>query len=468
MRPHLSFGEAGRGRTGAFANRTIDPSFGCRNGIRSQISHIFLLLCMAIPPLHAQVVSTIPMHLCSSRIDTLVQVRSFNGVAVDDVGYVYLTEWNSGYILKWTPGDTCVQVVESLAERTKTKGTAPEARVLFAHGITADHRGNLYVAEYNGGVIKKIASGGQIKVVAGCGKLCDYGENTPATTAGLSNPNMVIADGDGNLYISDEKNHVVRKVTAEGIMTTYAGTPNTKGYAGDGGRATAALLQMPYGLTLNTKGDLYIADTKNNVVRKVDASGVITTVVGNGQKGYSGDNGPATNAMLHKPMGMTIDGNGNLYIADEENHVIRKVSADGTISTYAGTGKKGNSPDGLATTSYQLNNPRDVAIDRMGTLYVVDFNTDNLRRVHMVTPQAVSEDELVNVTVTGEDELVVNVEKGMFFSASIKDEKNTQVLEMSLTTNPARINIHALAPGNYCLILHRTGHSKTVCFVKSD
>jgi len=420
---------------------------------RSNISIVFLLLCMACATLHAQVVTTVPMPMCSSRIDTLVQVRSFNGVAADNVGYVYLTEWNSGYILKWAQGDTCMQVVESLAERTKTRGAAPEARVPFAHGLTADHKGNLYVTAYNGEVVRKITPDGQMSVIA----------------AGLGNPNMVIVDDNGNLYISDEKNHVIKKVTPDGTLTTFAGITGSKGYAGDGRQATEALLNMPYGLAMNSHGELYIADTKNNVVRMVSTSGTITTIAGNGRKGYTGDGGPATAATLNKPMGMAIDGSGNLYIADEDNHVVRRVSAEGIISTYIGTGEKGHSPDGLPPTKCRLNNPRDVTIDRVGNLFVIDFNTDNLRRVHMLAaPVTNDEDDLVNVSVNSQGELEVKIERGMYFSASVRDSRNAQVLEIPISTNPQKIEIQSLPAGSYSLILRRNGRSKTVSFVKSE
>ena len=230
-----------------------------------------------------------------------------------------------------------------------------------------------------------------ITTVAGTGEIGDgaggfSGDGGPATAAQLNLPQGVAVDGAGNLYIADARNHRIRKVDASGIITTVAGTGEigggAGGFSGDGGPATAAQLNLPQGVAVDGAGNLYIADARNHRIRKVDASGIITTVAGTGEigggaGGFSGDGGPATAAQLNLPQGVAVDGAGNLYIADARNHRIRKVDASGIITTVAGTGEIGGgaggfSGDGGPATAAQLNFPQDVAVDGAGNLYIAD------------------------------------------------------------------------------------------------
>ena len=163
-----------------------------------------------------------------------------------------------------------------------------------------------------------------------------------ATTIKLNTPAGIAVTTDGNLYIADMKNHRVRKVDNRGIISTIAGD-GTAGYYGDGGPAHLAQLNEPSGITFDNGGNLYIADSKNHVIRKVDKHGIITTLAGNNTPGYSGDNGPASNAQFNLPVQITIDSQDNFYITDQNNHVIRKINSQGIITTLAGDGTKGYS-----------------------------------------------------------------------------------------------------------------------------
>ena len=187
-------------------------------------------------------------------------------------------------------------------------------------------------------------------------------------------------DGSGNLYIADASNHRIRKVDAAGVISTVAGD-GTLGYGGDGGTATAAQLQDPNGVALDGAGNLYIADANNNRVRKVNSAGVITTVAGTGAAGYGGDGGPATAAQLNFPRDVDVDREGNLYIADPNNYRVRKVDTAGVITTVAGTGTQGFSGDGGAATAARLNRPTGVALDGAGNLYIADENNHRIRKV---------------------------------------------------------------------------------------
>jgi hypothetical protein len=224
-------------------------------------------------------------------------------------------------------------------------------------------------------------SGGTINTVAGVGMGGYSGDGGAAWMAQLNSPFGVAVDSGGNLYIADTLNHRVRKVDASGNISTVAGN-GTDGYSGDGGAAASAQLNKPFGVAVDSGGNLYIADTFNHRVRKVDASGNISTVAGNGTAGYSGDGGAAASAPLNKPYGVAVDSGGNLYIADTFNHRIRKVDASGNISTVAGTGTAGNPGEGEFATSANIKYPYGVAVDSGGNLfYVADDGSSRVRKV---------------------------------------------------------------------------------------
>ena len=224
--------------------------------------------------------------------------------------------------------------------------------------------------------------GFMIATVAGNDTVGYSGDDGPAIAAQLDNPQSVALDATGNLYIADWFNNVVREVTVNGNITTVAGN-GTRGYSGDGGPAISAQLSFPYALAFDRAGDLFIADSSNDVIREVTPDGNITTVAGTNVPGYSGDGGPATNAQLYDPSGVAVDSTGNLYIADSNNHVIREVLAGGEILTLGGNRYPGYSGDGGPVGSAQFNYPKGLAIDAAGNLYVADFGNSVIR---MITP----------------------------------------------------------------------------------
>ena len=191
------------------------------------------------------------------------------------------------------------------------------------------------------------------------------GDGGAAVAALLRFPEGVAVDGAGNLYIADRNAQRIRKVDAAGVISTVAGD-GTRGYGGDGGPAVAAQLDWPEGVALDGAGNLYIADVNNNRIRKVDAAGAISTVAGDGTQGFGGDGGPATAAQLNRPTGVALDGAGNLYIAEWSNRRIRKVDAAGAISTVAGDGTQGFGGDGGPATAAQLRSPLERGGGRSG------------------------------------------------------------------------------------------------------
>ena len=217
----------------------------------------------------------------------------------------------------------------------------------------------------------------RIETVAGSANMGDGG---PATAAQISTIQGIAIDRWGNLYLSDTANHRVRKISAGGVITTLAGT-GAPGFSGDGGPATAAQLNFPYGLAADLAGNLYVADYGNARVRRIGSDGVITTVAGNGNQGAFGDGGPATAAQLLTPRNVAVDAAGNLYFSEFERHRVRKVTPDGKISTVAGTGVAGFSGDGGPAVHAQLDFPAGLAVDRLGALYIADSQNERVRKI---------------------------------------------------------------------------------------
>ncbi|MFP5041072.1 T9SS type A sorting domain-containing protein [Parasediminibacterium sp. JCM 36343] len=247
-------------------------------------------------------------------------------------------------------------------------------------GLCVDALGNVYVADRTNNRIRKISTSGVITTVAGNGKAAFSGDNGPAIAASLGSPYGVCIDSFGNLYIADTENNRVRKVSVAGIITTVAGT--SYGFSGDSSLAISAQLSKPSSVCVDNAGNLFIADQWNSRIRKVNTSGIITTVAGNGMYNYSGDNGPATAASLHEASGVTVDAAGNIYIVDFWNSVIRKVNTAGIITTVAGNGNKVFSGDNGLATSASLSWPWGASIDTAGNLYIADARNNRIRKVN--------------------------------------------------------------------------------------
>jgi len=259
-------------------------------------------------------------------------------------------------------------------------GAATSANIYNPYDTTVDSSGNVYIAELSNHRIRKVSTDGTISTIAGTGSAGFSGDGAAATGAALSAPTSVAIDSSGNLYIADLSNHRIRKVDTDGIITTIAGNGSAS-FSGDGADATSAALNSPIYVTVDNNGNLYIADRDNHRIRKVSTDGIISTIAGTSSAGFSGDGAAATSASLYQPSGVSIDSSGNLYIADRNNRRIRKVSMDGTISTVAGTGSAGFNGDGGAATSASLYNPYGVTVDVSGNLYIADYNNHRIRKV---------------------------------------------------------------------------------------
>jgi len=303
------------------------------------------------------------------------------GVVMDAGGDQYVADAANNRIRKVAANGVITTVAGNGGTTYTGDGVAATNTGLYdPYGVAMDAAGNLYIADTYNNSIRKVAANGIITTVAGNGSASYTGDGVAATNTGLYDPYAVAVDAAGNLYIADTYNNSLRKVGTNGIITTVAGN-GSAGYDGDGGAAINASLAYPYGVAVDAAGNLYIADSGNNSIRLVDTNGIITTVAGNGTGGYSGDGGAATNASLADPVGLVLDVFGNLYISDSGNQLIRKVDASGVITTVAGNGSATYAGDGGPATNASLNYPGGVALDAAGNLYVADSDNNRIRKV---------------------------------------------------------------------------------------
>lgn len=275
---------------------------------------------------------------------------------------------------------------ESISQRGN-HGPAVGLKLFNPMGLAEDQIGNIYIVDrgrwrgcvFQGGVIWRIDKDRIAHAIAGTGKLGKVKEGVNTLDSNFGSPEEIAISSTGLIYFVDHRNHVVLRIEADGTLTRIAGT-GEPGYTGDGGPAIKATLNKPYDIKFDSKGNLYVAEEFHRI-RKISQEGLITTVAGTGEPGFSGDNGPATEAQLNEPFNILVDSQDRLLIADSLNHVIRRVDQNGIITTIAGTGKAGYSGDGGLALLAQFNAPQALFIDDANRLYIGDEHNHAIRMI---------------------------------------------------------------------------------------
>jgi uncharacterized protein (TIGR03437 family) len=307
-----------------------------------------------------------------------------------------------------------------------TPSAAASASIGDPPRVAVDGSGNVYFASLHS--VFKVDGTGTLTRIAGTGRYGASGDGGPATQAQLAYPDGVAVDSTGNVYVADRAAHVIRKVSTTGTISTVAGT-GTGGFSGDGGPAVLAQLNGPTGLAIDSAGNLYVADTDNSCIRMISTGGTVATVAGTNGRAYGGDGGPAVQALLNQPEGVAVDLAGNLYIADTFNNVIREVASGGIITTFAGTGQPGSTGDAGPAASATLFLPTDVAVDRSGGLYIADLGAIRIRKVSQgvinsvagnLTSFQLAADGLpaLSVRINGPTGVAVAVSGAVYFASS--------------------------------------------------
>jgi uncharacterized protein (TIGR03437 family) len=303
------------------------------------------------------------------------------GMAIDPAGNVYIADSENFRVRKVnTAGIISTYAGNGVYGFSGDGGPAVNASISDILSVALDAAGNLYVADSSNRRIRKVTPGGIISTMAGTGVQGYSGDGGPAVSALLGRPVAVAVDSGGNLLYVDSVNQCVRRINAAGIISTVAGN-GVQAFSGDGGLAISASLAFPLGIAFDSAGNFYVADVNNNRIRMVTPGGIISTFAGDATEGFSGDGGPAVNASINIPSDVAFDSAGNLYIADAGNNRIRKVNPAGVISTIAGTADNGFSGDGGSPTLAMLNHPWSVAVSSSGAVYVGDDLNFRVREI---------------------------------------------------------------------------------------
>jgi sugar lactone lactonase YvrE len=329
---------------------------------------------------------------------TAAEIGYARNVKVDKSGNIYIVFAVEGAIRKIAPtGIITTFAGNGFPGDSGDSGPATAAQIHAPTDVSFDGIGNVFIADAGGRKIRKVNPSGIISTFAGDGTLGSGGDGGLATAAQFSYPNGIAFDNDGNAYVTDGDNNKVRKISPSGIISTFAGT-GMASYSGDNGPATAAMLNDPSRVAVDASGNVYIDDYGNNRIRKVNKSGIISLVAGNGSAVFGGDGMPATGAQLSAPVGVDIDGSGNIYIADAGNQRVRKINPAGIISTIAGTGIAGYNGECILATAAELNHPYGVAVGNNGYIYVANYSES---RVHVISPSCKLSVDEIPVSTTG-------------------------------------------------------------------
>ena len=302
-------------------------------------------------------------------------------VALDSKGNLYIANEQIPRVRMVTP-EGIITTVAGTDSTEVQDGDLPanETNLSNAYGIATDPDDNLYVLSRGHSKIFKIGADGIARHIAGTGEPGFSGDGGPALNAQFNFPNHLVADAKGNLFIADTANHRVRKISTHGVITTVAGT-GKNGFSGDGGPAIEAELGAPAAIAIDADGNVYIAEFFNHRIRKITTDGTITTIAGTGTPGYNGDGQPAIESQIGEPTGVAVDRSGYVYISDQVNMRVRVVTPSGIMHTVAGTGIRGYTGDGGPAEKAQTSNPDIIAFGPNGNLFIPDHLNAVVRKL---------------------------------------------------------------------------------------
>jgi sugar lactone lactonase YvrE len=393
-------------------------------------------------------------------------------VALDAAGNIYICERDANRVRKVTTDGTIITIAGTGTLGYSGDGGPATAAMLYSPNcVVVDESNNVFIGDQIS-VIRKIDAAGNINTVAGVGTVGFSGDGGPATNAQLHVPSGLAFDADGNLLIADFENNRIRKVTASGIITTVAGTGLTE-FNGNNIPATDANI-TPYGIATDGMGNILVASSLSCSVRKINAVGYINTIVGTSVLGFSGDLGPATDAQLFAPMGVCADNAGNILVSDTRNHRIRKIDADGNITTIAGNGLNTFAGDGGPATAASITLPMSIALDNTGSLIVCDYGNNRIRKINGVVavknsatrPEANM--KLVPNPNTGSFTLTVPSVTNEPVYIVVMDVMGRIVQQVENTTNTTIPVIVEHGPGTYIVnaVTHSGGRCSEVVVVR--
>jgi sugar lactone lactonase YvrE len=321
-------------------------------------------------------------YCCDGQPATSAQLNQPHSVAIDAAGNMYISDNANNRIRKVN-----VSGIISTLAGTGVSGfsgdgaSAANAQINDPGGITIDGSGNIYFADRGNHRIRKIDPAGIITTFAGNGSAATSGDGGPALAAAFNRPNSIFYSA-GNFYVPEVSGNCIRKITNAGIVSTIAGV-GTAGFSGDGAAAINAQLNSPAAVCVDNAQNILFSDFGNNRIRKIDNGGIISTIAGTGGSGFSGDNGPAVNALLNSPNGLAVDATGNIIFCDEANNRVRCILTNGNIQTVSGTGASSFSGDGGNAATASLDMPKDIAIDVNGNIYISDSQNNRIRKINL-------------------------------------------------------------------------------------
>ena len=293
------------------------------------------------------------------------------GLAVDAGGNLYIADVGNNVIRKMDTAGLVSTFAGIGGVKGSTNGFDSLATFNKPFGVATDAAGNVYVADAGNNLIRMGSTADMVSTFAGTGIA---GSSDVADSVTFNSPLGVAVDGSGNVYVADYENNLIRKITQAGIVSTLAGS-GAKG--ADDGLDTAATFNLPEAVAVDAAGNVYVADNGNDLIRKITPAGQVSTFAGSGQTGKS--DGPGTSASFNSPFGIAVDAAGNVYVADSGNNLIRKITPDGTVTTIAGSGSRGaNDGTGKAAS---FNTPAGIAVDKSGNIYVADENNNLIRKI---------------------------------------------------------------------------------------